>query len=460
MGRQVSQAVDGSEARFARYVEGLTSVIGHADRVIPLRDYCVGLLAAEGRKSVEPMAAVTAPARVPVQHQKLLHFVANAPWPDEPVLIKVRELVVPEIECQGPIEVWIIDDTSFPKKGSHSVGVHHQYCGELGKQTNCQVAVTLSIANHHASLPIAYRLYLPKEWAKNAARRKKAHVPKRIKFQTKPQIALEQVREACAAGVPSGVVLTDASYGSDSALRNGVSALGLRYVAGIVSTIKVRAVSDPGALEPRLSVKQLALRLPKHAWRTITWREGTNQRLRSRFARVRVRTAPIRRAAERGEETLLIEWPDGEAEPTKYWLSTLDKNISFRRLVDIAKMRWRIERDYQELKQEIGLGHYEGRGWPGFHHHATLCIAVYGFLISERETIPPSGPRSSRRLTRPAIPGGYRPRGAADPAPTSCSKLDRDAASQINRRDRPNAAQMPMLRAPLEEKCTPWHMTQ
>jgi SRSO17 transposase len=160
-----------------------------------------------------------------------------------------------------------------------------------------------------------------------------------------------------------------------------------------------------------MSVKELALSLPKHAWRTITWREGTAGRLRSRFARTRVRTAPIRGGAGRAEETLLIEWPEGEAEPTKYWLSTLDENISFRRLVDIAKLRWRIERDYQDLKQEIGLGHYEGRGWPGFHHHGTLCIAAYGFLISERETIPPSAPRCSRIVTQPAIPSGYRPRG-------------------------------------------------
>src|SRR6266536_5948713 len=439
MDHQVSGAI---ERRFAKYVEGLTSVIGHADRAVPLRDYCVGLLAAEGRKSVEPLAAVTAPAGLSVQHQKLLHFVANAPWSDERVLANVREMVVPAIERHGPIDAWIIDDTAFPEQGTHSVGVHHQYCGQLGKQANCQVVVTLSIANHHASLPIAYRLYLPQEWADDAARREKAHVPREITFKTKPQIALEQLREACKAGVPRGIALMDASYGSNSALRTGVSALGLAYVAGIVSTVKVRAVHDRAATE-RMSVKKLALSLPKHAWRTITWREGTADRLRSRFARVRVRTAPIRRAAERAEETLLIEWPEGEAEPTKYWLSTLDKKIAFRRLVDIAKMRWRIARDYQELKQEIGLGHYEGRGWPGFHHHGTLCIAAYGFLISERETIPPSGPRSSRRLTKPAIPSGYRPRGAPAPARTSRPKLDRDNPPKLDRRHRPNSGTGP-----------------
>jgi SRSO17 transposase len=457
MGRQVSED---SGSRFARYVEGLTSVIGHADRAVPLRDYCTGLLTAEGRKSVEPMAAVTAPARVSAQHQRLLHFVAEAPWSDERVLAKVRELVVPAIERHGPIEAWIIDDTSFPKQGSHSVGVHHQYCGQLGKQANCQVVVTLSIANHHASLPIAYRLYLPQEWAEDAARRKKAHVPEAIRFKTKPQIALEQLRWACKAGIARGVVLIDASYGSNSALRTGVSALALSYVAAIISTVKVRAVSKQGEPGPRMSVKDLALGLPKHAWRTIKWREGTADQLCSRFARVQVRTAPIRGAARRAEETLLIEWPEGEAAPTKYWLSTLDKGISFRHLVDIAKMRWRIERDYQELKQEIGLGHYEGRGWPGFHHHGTLCIAAYGFLISERETIPPSGPRSSGRLTKPAVPGGYRPRGAPDPASASRPQLDRDAPSEIGRRYRPNSATLPMLCAPLNAKYASYSMTQ
>ena len=452
--------IDGAD-RFVAYVEELTSVIGHADRALPLRDYCAGLLTAEGRKSVEPMAAVTAPAEVSAQHQKMLHFVSNSPWSDEPVLAKVREMVVPRIERHGPIEAWIIDDTSFPKQGKHSVGVEHQYCGELGKQANCQVAVTLSIANHHASLPIAYRLYLPQSWAKDRKRRNKARVPKKVKFKTKPQIALEQMQEACAAGVPRGVALMDASYGTNSALRAGVSALALSYVAGIVPTVKVRAVSKRGALNKRMSVKDLALSLPKHAWRTITWREGTNKQLRSRFARVQVHTAPIRRAAERTEETLLIEWPEGEAEPTKYWLSTLDKNISFRRLVDIAKMRWRVERDYQELKQEVGLGHYEGRSWPGFHHHATLCIAIYGFLISEQETIPPSGHGSSRRLEMPALPADYRPRGAANPAATAHPQLDRDAAPQIDRRDQPNSAPtMPLVRAKLHTEPAPCSVTQ
>jgi SRSO17 transposase len=454
------EGTKGSAFRFAAYVGELTSAIGHADREKPLNDYCAGLLVTEGRRSVEPIAAVTAPGQTSVQHQKLLHFVSNAPWSDERVLSKVRELVLPAIERHGPIEAWIIDDTSFPKQGSKSVGVNHQYCGQLGKQANCQVAVTLSVANHRASLPIAYRLYLPQEWAKDANRRKKARIPKEISFKTKPEIALEQMKRALAAGVPPATALADASFGSNSGFRLGVSALGLKYVAAMIPTIMVRRVCKNGALGARQSVKTLARRLPKHCWRTVTWREGTNTKLRSRFARVRVHTAPIRGAAARPEETLLIEWPEGETEPTKYWLATVDKNMSFRALVDLAKMRWRIERDYLELKQEVGLGHYEGRGWPGFHHHGTLCFAVYGFLISERELIPPSGPRCGRTRKKPAIPDSYRSGRPSHPNPAPRSQLDRDAPLSVDRRHRSNASKMSVLCTSTHKEDAPFFVTQ
>src|SRR5947209_10198230 len=216
-----------SEARFAGYVDGLVGVVGHADRAGPLEAYCMGLMLPAERKSVEPMAAITAPTRTAAQHQSLLHFVGQAPWSDQAVLDKVREMVLPSIERHGPIEAWIIDDTGFPKKGRHSVGVARQYCGQLGKQDNCQVAVSLSIANHDASLPVAYQLYLPKDWAKDRARRRKAGVPKEIRFKTKPQIALEQLRWACAAGLPRGVVLMDAGYGANTDLRATITTLGL-----------------------------------------------------------------------------------------------------------------------------------------------------------------------------------------------------------------------------------------
>jgi hypothetical protein len=191
----------------------------------------------------------------------------------------------------------------------------------------------------------------------------------------------------------------------------------------------------------------LALGLSESAWETVTWREGSADFLSSRYARLRVRAAhrDERLDQPRPEEWLLVEWPEDEDEPTKFWLSTLPEDTAFADLVDRAKLRWRIERDYQELKQELGLGHYEGRGWRGFHHHATLCIAAYGFLISERETIPPSGPVAAPVFPKPAVPDGYRPRGATDPARTPHPGFDRHLAPPPHRRTRPDARSMSVL---------------
>jgi SRSO17 transposase len=379
------------------------------------------------------MAARVAPARVQATHQSLHHLVAKAAWSDEAVLNVVRQQALPSIERQGAIRAWIVDDTAFPKKGTHSVGVARQYCGQLGKQDNCQVAVSLSVANDHASLPIAYRLYLPEVWVNDAARRDKAGIPDDIAFQTKPQIALGQIQSALLAGVSAATVLMDAGYGTHTDFRDGITELGLCYVAGIQSSTSVWARGTapkppkrwsgngrPPKLVRRdakhkpVSVKELALTLPKQQWHRVTWREGSNARLTSRFAAVRVRPAhrDYNRTSPRPEEWCLIEWPKGEAEPTKYWLSTLAADLPLRDLVDLAKLRWRIERDYQELKQELGLGHYEGRGWRGFHHHATLAIAAYGFLISERSAIPPSEQPQAPNFKTPRLPRSYRPRGS------------------------------------------------
>ena len=257
---------EGSEARFAAYVEALGVVLGHADRQQPMHDYCLGLLMPIDRKSVEPMAAVTAPGQVAAKHQSLLHFVGNAPWSDAAMLGKVAELVLPAIERSGPVEAWIIDDTGFPKKGRHSVGVTRQYCGQLGKQDNCQVAVTLSLANHEASLPVAYRLYLPEDWAKDQARRDTAKIPETIAFQTKPEIALEQIKAARTAGLPQGVVLMDAGYGNDTRLRTEITALGLSYVAGIGPNTSVwppGAGPLPDALQAPAEVRKAAGHQPE-----------------------------------------------------------------------------------------------------------------------------------------------------------------------------------------------------
>jgi len=458
--------VGGAEARFRAYLTDLTSALGHADRVKPFHDYCVGLLTAEGRKSVEPLAAVTAPERTAAKHQSLLHLVAQAPWSDAAILRKVREHVLPSITREEPVQAWIIDDTGFPKKGRHSVGVARQYCGQLGKQDNCQVAVSLSVATHQGSLPIAYQLYLPKDWADDPPRRTEAGVPDDIQFQTKPEIALQQLRQAVADCVPAAPVLADPAYGNDSKFRVEITKLGLTYAVGILPTTAVwrpgEAPLPPAAYTGRgrpakrmrrddthqpVSARALALELPAEAWHTITWREGSNTELTSRFARVRVRPArdDAKRDQPAAEEWLMIEWPEGEAQPDHYWLSTLPADIAFERLVDQTKLRWWIERDYLELKQEVGLGHYEGRGWRGFHHHATLCIAAYGFLTSEKETIPPSGPSQARCCPRSAVPAGYRPRGSAAALPTPRAALDRDVAGPDCAIARTRADAMPLL---------------
>ena len=455
-----------SEAAFSEYVHSLVDVIGHADRAEPLRDYCLGLMLPVERKSVEPLAAVTAPSRVSAKHQSLLHFVGQAAWSDAALLTRVREQVLPQIERHGPIEAWIIDDTGFPKKGRYSVGVARQYCGQLGKQDNCQVAVSLSIANAAASLPIAYRLYLPQTWADDPERRHKANIPDEIVFQTKPAIALDQIRTAKAAGVSPGVVLADAGYGADGAFRAGLTTLGLTYVVGVQPALSVwrpgEAALPPGRRGTRgrpssrvgrsddhapVSAKALALELLPEAWQTVCWREGSNVDLNSRFAALRLRPASrdYKLSEPRAEEWLLIEWPEGDAEPLKYWLATLAADTSIEDLVSTAKLRWRIERDYQELKQEVGLGHYEGRGWRGFHHHASLCIAAYGFLISQREAIPPSEPNNAKNRQKPGLPDDYRPRGSPDPARTPRGRLDCNHPTKINCSAQSQPATMSML---------------
>jgi SRSO17 transposase len=295
--------------------------------------------------------------------------------------------------------------------------------------------VTLSAASDHASLPIALRLYLPQTWADDEARREKAGIPDEIEFATKPQIALAQIGRAIDDGVPKGVVLADAGYGNDTAFRSALTDMGLVYAVGVQGSSAVWAPgtaplpkkkwSGKGRPTKRLqrdeatrpvSAKSLAQGLPNRAWKTVEWREGTKGVLTSRFAALRAR--PSHRDTLRSEpwpeQWLLIEWPDGEKAPTKYWLSTLAPDTSIGVLVDTAKLRWRIERDFQDLKQEIGLDHYEGRGWRGVHHHAALSIAAYGFLVAERSPIPPSA-SFIRALGRkiPTHQADYRPRGAA-----------------------------------------------
>ncbi len=278
-------------------MEGLATAAGHEDRHAPLKDYCKGLLLPGERKSIEPMAARLNPENVQATRQSLHHLVAKAPRSDQALLDHVRRQVLPAMQKHGPVVAWIMDDTGFPKKGEHSVGVTRQYCGQVGKQENCRIAVSLSVATWNSSLPIAYRLYLSRDWAENTERREKAEVPEEVAFQTKPAIALDEIRAAVATQVPRGVVLADAAYGINTEFRRDeLTQLELQYVVGVQSSLTVwEPGKQPWPAQPRartgrpsrqlqrtpehqpVSVKQLAMSLPSSAFKEITWREGTDE---------------------------------------------------------------------------------------------------------------------------------------------------------------------------------------
>jgi SRSO17 transposase len=461
------------EGRFERYCDSMVGVLAHADREPPGRWYLKGLVLPGGRKSVEPMAARVQPGNVRSAHQSMHHLVADADWSDTALLKAVADEVLPTLFDADEPWVWIVDDTGFPKKGQHSVGVARQYCGQTGKTDNCRVAVSLSLANARGSLPVQFRLYLPKEWTDDAPRRRKVGVPDEVAFATKGQIAWQQIQAALAAGYPRGTVLADAAYGDETAWRERLSQAGLTYAVGIRAATTVwwgthqpaagpaRGSGAPGRARPRaqrdaahqpIAVSDLVRALPARSFRTVTWREGVDKRLTSRFARVRVRAA--HRDQLRPEEWFIVEWPRGATKPTHYWLSNLPADIGWQPLLDTLMRRWRIERDYQELKQELGLGHYEGRNWRGFHHHASLCIAAYGFLMRERLS---GAKKNSARFKTPAVPEGFRPRGAgSDAAPRAV--VDRDLPLPAGPRRRAQARPLSLLRA--KTRPTPSLLTQ
>src|SRR5262245_10033019 len=339
--------------RFQQYVAQVTTALAHRDRHEPVRAYLAGLYLPGERKSVEPLAARVDPRRVRARHQSLHHLVANAAWDDAAVLRVARDTVVDAMRGHGGVAAWIVDDTGFPKKGRHSVGVARQYCGALGKQDNCQVAVSVSMANATGSVPAAYRLYLPESWTSDRARCRRAKVPEEVAFQPKWQLALAEIDRLRAEAVPAAPVVADAGYGVVTAFREGLTARAILYLVGIS---KETTVWRPGQapLPPRryrghgrpptvvrrttphrpLPVGKLAAALPSTAWHPVTWRRGTRGPMRSRFAWLRVRPAhrDESRTAPRAVEWLLIEWPRGEAAPTHFWLSTLPETIPPRAL--------------------------------------------------------------------------------------------------------------------------------
>ncbi len=403
--------IDRLDRELGSYLEELLGGMGRSERRRAMAWYVRGLLLDGDRKSIEPIAGrlVDDPREIEAMRQRLQQCVSVSAWAEEDVWRRLASKVDRELP---EIEALVIDDTGFAKKGEHSVGVARQYSGTLGRVDNCQVAVSLHLASERASACIGMRLYLPESWASNTKRREKAGVPEEVQFEPKWRISLAQLDDAKRWGVRNRVVLADGGYGEITAFREGLTERGLEYVVAIPGSIAVwapdtgpipptgtRAPGARGPLRKRhktgsekpLPVHDLAASLGVSACRVLTWREGSKGRQRSRFGTIRVRTAHrhMNGAAPGDEQWLMYEWPKGEPEPTKFWLSTVGADTPVKRLIHLAKLRWRVERDYQELKQEVGLDHFEGRSWPGFHHHAALCAVAHAFLALRRALFPP-----------------------------------------------------------------------
>lgn len=391
----MSHLTDAGKARLEDYIERIGDVLGNAKRRASFATYALGLLGDAERKSVEPIAArATGSAEnVDAMHQRLLHFLTDSPWDDHSVRRLAAEYGVKAMTATEPIEAWILDDTGFLKQGTHSVGVQRQYTGSAGKVANCQVGVSLSVATRSAHLPLDFELYLPTCWTDDAKRRKEARIPDEVVFKTKPELALDMVSRALNDGVPRGVVLGDAGYGASADFRLALQRLGLHYSLGInplTTVYEVGEVVNRGG--QAIGVRALASKLrAKGKFKRCTWRAGTRDELSARFAmrRVAVCGEQDRELHERPCVWLLIEWRDGEAAPANYFFSSLPPDIKLRELVRITMQRWRTERVYEDLKGELGLDHYEGRRFRGWHHHISVALCCFAFAVAERHRIFP-----------------------------------------------------------------------
>lgn len=387
-----------SAERLKRYFDEVGEQLGNDSRRASFAIYAMGILGDGERKSVEPIAAraCSDPARVEAAHQSLLHFVANSRWADEAVRGVAASHAIAAISKHGPVQSWIVDDTGMLKQGKHSVGVQRQYTGSAGKVANCQIAVSLSVATGESHVPIDVALYMPRGWMEDAKRRRSARVPDTLTFKTKPELALDMIRRAVQAKVPPGVVLADSAYGSSSDFRAGIRDLGLHFAVGVDPQSSVWLLdADEGRSEEPASVRDIALALEELGeFRRCTWRRGTGADLSARFAARRVVPAykdPSHPADERDDLWLLVEWRDGEQEPANYFLSSLPKRWTKKQLIRIVMQRWRTERIYEDLKGELGFDHYEGRSYPGWHHHVSVVLCCYAFVIAERaRRFPPS----------------------------------------------------------------------
>lgn len=398
----------GAEERLVRFFDQIGAELGSPGRRESFAIYAMGILGDGDRKSVEPIAARACvdPKRIDAVHQRLLHFASNSPWSDHRVRAIAARHALDEMTRREPIEAWIIDDTGFLKQGTHSVGVQRQYSGSAGKIANCQVGVSLTVATRTEQLPIDFALYLPERWLTESKRRE-ARIPDEIEFKAKPELALDMMRQAIVDGVPPGVVLADQAFGTSIEFRESIRNLGLHYGVAVDSRTTVCVVDKHGRLRDEvISVDALAQRIEgQGGFRRCTWREGTKQDLSARFALRRVVPAYDHHSCPldiRERLSLLIEWRDGEDKPANYFLVSLPQRWTQRKLVRLVAQRWRTERAYQDLKGEFGLDHYEGRRFQGWHHHVSVVLCCYAFIVAERvRRFPPSAGASLENDTLP-----------------------------------------------------------
>lgn len=382
--------------RLQNYFDYLGGVLGRSERREAFASYATGLLSDCERKSVEPMAAYVCgdPARCQAVTHRLLNFVGDSPWDDVAVRSSAVRYALEAMAAREPITAWVIDDTGFLKQGNKSPGVQRQYTGSAGKTTNCQLGVSLTLTTRTLELPVDMDLYLPTSWTEDRKRCRAAHIPDDVEYRPKWRIALELIERAFEAGYPPGLVLGDSAYGDVGDFRERVRRLGLDYGLDVQRHTRVQIVGSDGSVSDTLSVGEVAHVLGQGAFRTTTWREGTRDKLSSRFAAVRVLVVRDK-GVEADEQWLLIEWPKGKDAPLHYVLCTLSKSLTRKQLVRRIKQRWRIERTYQDMKGELGLDHYEGRSYRGWHHHVSIVLACYAFLVAERaRAFPPSAGRS------------------------------------------------------------------
>jgi SRSO17 transposase len=384
--------------RLVAYMGEVASGLGRVEQRRAAALYARGLIEDGKRKSLEPIVGRLGGGKV--EYEALQHFLADSPWEEQVIERAVAERVCAVIDPQA----WVLDDTGVVKDGKHSPGVKRQYSGTLGKTGNCQVAVSLHAVGPGGTVPLGFRLYLPEEWCADLERRRKAKIPDSVEFATKPALGSELAVRAAGWEIARAPVLGDQAYGDDSKLRARLDEEDLEYVLSVSASTTVFDADTrfevpparPGAGRPPsvpkpdrkpTQIKTLASSLPAKAWRTVTYRDRDDKKVRSRFAFVRVVAArPVseHRLSPR-EEWLIIEWPTGTDQPSDYWLANLPANTAHERLARLARLRWMIELDYRQLKGELGLDHYEGRSYLGFHHHSALVIAAHGFLTLERQ---------------------------------------------------------------------------